>query len=48
MTVCDVDGGDRCYARVVEPEVLGAMESEEWTGRQVTLRSVDNVNVVAE
>jgi acetyl-CoA C-acetyltransferase len=46
VAVCDVDNGDRCYARVVEPDLLVAMEEAEWSGREVTLRSVDNVNTL--
>ena len=48
LAVCDLDGGDRCYGRVVEPALLVAMEDDEWTGRQLTLRTVDNVNIATE
>ncbi len=34
--------------RVVEPALLVAMEDDEWTGRQLTLRTVDNVNIATE
>jgi acetyl-CoA C-acetyltransferase len=45
LAVCDIDNGDRCYGRVVEPDVVVAMEAEEWSGRELTLHPVDNVNV---
>jgi acetyl-CoA C-acetyltransferase len=41
LVVCDVDGGDRCYGRVVDPDLLAAMEAEEWVGRRVELRTGD-------
>ncbi len=46
VAVCDLDGGDRCYARAIDPDVLNAMEREEWAGRRVVLRPAENVNVL--
>ena len=45
LMVCDVAGGARCYARADDPSVLESMESEEFVGRRVTLRSEGAVNV---
>jgi acetyl-CoA C-acetyltransferase len=45
LAVCDLPGGDRCYARTRDAALLGSMEAEEWVGRSVTLRSdAKNVN----
>ena len=37
LAVCDLPEGDRCYAKVLDPGLLAAMETEEWVGRSVTL-----------
>jgi acetyl-CoA C-acetyltransferase len=37
--VCDLPGGERCYARTDEPALLAALETEEWVGRSVELAS---------
>jgi len=38
LAVCDLPEGDRCYARIEEPEMLEAMEKTEWVGRELRLR----------
>ena len=45
LLVCDVDPATRCYARATDPDLLTALESEEWVGRQVRLTPTDDVNV---
>ena len=46
LAVCDVDGRDRCYARVVDAALLDDLERSEWVGREVQLRTDDhNVNL---
>ena len=35
--VCDLPGGERCYARTDDPALLAALQSEEWVGRPVDL-----------
>ena len=39
VLVCDVDDDDgaRCYAAVRDPDLLAALEAEEWVGRTVVL-----------
>ena len=37
LAVCDLPEGDRCYARVDDPELLQEMEETEWVGRDVKL-----------
>jgi acetyl-CoA C-acetyltransferase len=37
LAVCDVPGGGRCYARVVDPGLLADMERREWVGTAVRL-----------
>jgi acetyl-CoA C-acetyltransferase len=47
LAVCDLPEGDRCYARVEDPDVLAAAESTEWCGTEVTLTAgTDGVNLV--
>jgi acetyl-CoA C-acetyltransferase len=48
VLVCDVgDEGARCYAKVMDGDVLAAMEAEEWVGRRVELvDGGDGVNLV--
>jgi acetyl-CoA C-acetyltransferase len=41
LLVCDLDGGDRCYARVVDGDLLASLEAEEWVGRSIELRAGD-------
>ncbi|HET6965557.1 MAG TPA: hypothetical protein VFH58_12350 [Acidimicrobiales bacterium] len=50
LMVCDLAGTDgvRGYARCTEPDLLAAMEEEEWVGRAVTLRHEGSVNTVIE
>jgi acetyl-CoA C-acetyltransferase len=48
LLVCDVDGSDgaRCYAKVTDVDLLGALEAEEWVGRTVDLvDGGENVNL---
>jgi acetyl-CoA C-acetyltransferase len=44
LAVCDIPGGDRCYARAEGADLLAAMEAEEWVGRQVALSTSEGVN----
>jgi acetyl-CoA C-acetyltransferase len=44
LAVCELPGGDRCYARVDDADLMNAMEAEEWVGRPVEL--VDGGNRV--
>jgi acetyl-CoA C-acetyltransferase len=44
LFVCDVDAGPgRCFARSDDPEMLAALEAEEWVGRTVTLSTAEGV-----
>ena len=45
LLVCDVDDVSRCYARVVDADLLAELERNEWTGREVQLRTADGVNL---
>jgi len=45
LVITDVDGG-RAYGRVEDPDLLRALEAEEWVGRRVSLEARDDVNVV--
>ncbi len=47
LAVCDLPSGERCYAKALDPDILTAMESEEWVGRAVTLTDGgNNVNLL--
>lgn len=48
VAVCDVGraGGARCYARSTDPDLLPAMEAEEWVGRTVRLVPDGAVNMI--
>lgn len=47
LAICDLPGGERCYARVVDPRLLEAFEEAEWVGARVDLVPGDgNVNLV--
>jgi acetyl-CoA C-acetyltransferase len=37
LVVADLPDGGRCYARALDPDLLAAMEAEEWVGRPVQL-----------
>jgi acetyl-CoA C-acetyltransferase len=41
----DIDGGARCYAQTTDPDLLTALEAEEWVGRTVQLRPTDDRNM---
>jgi acetyl-CoA C-acetyltransferase len=45
VAVCDTPGGERCYARLADPDLLDAAEKEELVGRTLTLSTEDQVNV---
>jgi acetyl-CoA C-acetyltransferase len=48
LAVCDIDGGDRCYARIVDQSLMAGLEREEWVGREVQLRTDEHgVNIAA-
>jgi acetyl-CoA C-acetyltransferase len=40
LVVADVPGG-RAYGRVEDPDLLAALEAEEWVGREVDLEATD-------
>jgi acetyl-CoA C-acetyltransferase len=47
LVVSEIDGGDRCYGRVTDADLLASMEADEWVGRRVELRESDGgVNLV--
>ena len=46
LLVCDLPEGARCYARSEDPDLLAAMEQDEWVGRSVHLRPDGQVNAV--
>ena len=47
LAVCDLPEGDRCYARIEDPDLLAEMEATEWIGTTVDLVPGDgNVNLV--
>jgi len=37
LAVCDLPDGSRCYARVVDPDLLLDVEKREWVGAEVEL-----------
>ncbi|WP_208027292.1 acetyl-CoA acetyltransferase [Rhabdothermincola sediminis] len=41
LLVCEFDGGARCYARATDPDLLVALEVEEWVGRVVELETTE-------
>ncbi len=42
LVIADVGEGVRGYGRVEDPELLEAMEREEWVGREIALESQDS------
>jgi acetyl-CoA C-acetyltransferase len=46
LLVCDIDAQTRCYARATAPDLLAALEREEWVGRNVLLRADGDINVM--
>ena len=45
--IADVGDGTRAYGRVEDIDLLHALETDEWVGRQVELDARDNgVNLV--
>jgi acetyl-CoA C-acetyltransferase len=47
LVLADLPGGGRAYGRVEEPDLLHALEAEEWVGRTVHLAKGDRgVNLV--
>lgn len=46
LVIADLPEGDRCYARVDDPELLAALETEEWVGHSVDLTTDGGVNTV--
>lgn len=46
LAVCDVPGGGRCYAKVLDAGLLASAEEEELVGRVLTLATTEgNVNI---
>lgn len=46
LLVCDVDRRTRCYAKATQPDLLLALEVDEWVGRRVDLVREGDVNMV--
>ncbi len=47
--ICDLPGGDRCYARSESPDLMSAMESREFVGESVELvEGEKGVNRIAD
>jgi len=47
LAICDLPGGERCYARITETDLLAEAEATEWVGRPVRLAPADgDVNLV--
>ena len=46
IAVCDLPGGGRCYAKMLDPDLLRSAEEDELVGRAVTLASNENLNLV--
>lgn len=46
VAVCDLPGGGRCYAKMVDEDLLRSVEEDELVGRGVTLATSENVNTV--
>jgi acetyl-CoA C-acetyltransferase len=47
LAVCDLPEGDRCYAKVLDPDMLEEIEHTEWVGASVELVAADGgVNLV--
>jgi acetyl-CoA C-acetyltransferase len=46
VAVCDLPGGDRCYAKMLDADLLVSAEEDELVGRTVTLTTSENVNVM--
>lgn len=48
LVVCDLPGGERCYARALDADLLASLEDDEWVGRTVELLPAEhagNVNL---
>jgi acetyl-CoA C-acetyltransferase len=45
LAICDLPQGDRCYAKVFDPELLADLEVEEWVGRAVHLVPGDTTGI---
>ena len=41
LVIADVEAGARAYGRVEDPDVLRAMEAEEWVGRTIHMQAQD-------
>jgi acetyl-CoA C-acetyltransferase len=37
LLVCDLPGGQRCYARTDDPVAMQSLQDEEWVGRKIVL-----------
>ena len=42
VAICDLQGGDRCYARVDDPSLMADMQARDWVGRDVVLVDAGN------
>jgi len=47
LAVCELPGGQRCYARCNDPGMAAAMQREEWVGRAVALDCENDVNIMS-
>lgn len=47
FAVCELPSGARCYARCGAPDIVSAMQQEEWVGRDVVLSCENGVNSIS-
>lgn len=47
LAICDLPAGTRCYAKILDPELLADLEVEEWVGRSIHLVSGDHEGLPA-
>ena len=49
VAVCDLPGGERCYARTQEEGLMEAMETSEWVGRAIRIEEGEgSVNQIVD
>jgi acetyl-CoA C-acetyltransferase len=45
LAICDLPGGGRCYAKVLDPGLLATMEATEWVGSEVEVVAGSSVGL---
>jgi acetyl-CoA C-acetyltransferase len=45
LVICDLPQGDRCYAKVLDRDLLADLEVEDWVGRSVHLVAGDTLGI---